>query len=40
MAGPGDEMAAGAASREPMRASYADREQVIAALKDASCSAG
>jgi hypothetical protein len=35
MAGPGDEMAAGAASRGPMRASYADREQVIEALKDA-----
>jgi hypothetical protein len=35
MAGPGDEMAAGAASRAPMRASHADREQVIEALKDA-----
>jgi Domain of unknown function (DUF1707) len=35
MAGPADEMAAGAASREPMRAPYADREQVIEALKDA-----
>jgi DUF1707 SHOCT-like domain len=35
MAGPGDEMAAGAAGRGPMRASYADREQVIEALKDA-----
>jgi Domain of unknown function (DUF1707) len=35
MAGPGDEMAAGAASRRPMRSSYADREQVIEALKDA-----
>jgi len=35
MAGPGDEMAAGAASRGPMRASHADREQVIEALKDA-----
>jgi hypothetical protein len=35
MAGPGDEMAAGAAGRGPMRASDADREQVIEALKDA-----
>ena len=35
MAGPGDEMAAGAAGRRPMRASHADREQVIEALKDA-----
>ena len=35
MAGPGDELAAGAAGRGPMRASYADREQVIEALKDA-----
>jgi hypothetical protein len=35
MAGPGDEMAAGAASRGSIRASYADREQVIEALKDA-----
>ncbi len=35
MAGPGDEMAAGAAGRGPMRASHADREQVIEALKDA-----
>ena len=35
MAGPGDEMAAGAAGRGHMRASHADREQVIEALKDA-----
>jgi hypothetical protein len=35
MAGPGDKMAAGAAGRGPMRASHADREQVIEALKDA-----
>ena len=35
MAGPGDEMAAAAAGRGPMRASHADREQVIEALKDA-----
>jgi hypothetical protein len=35
MAGPGDEMAAGPAGRGPMRASHADREQVIEALKDA-----
>ena len=35
MAGPGDEMAAGAAGRAPMRASDADREQVIEVLKDA-----
>jgi hypothetical protein len=35
MPGPGDEMAAGAAGRGPMRASHADREQVIEALKDA-----
>ena len=35
MTGPGDEMAAGAAGRGPMRASHADREQVIEALKDA-----
>ena len=35
MAGPGDEMAVGAAGRGPMRASHADREQVIEALKDA-----
>ena len=32
MTGPGDQMAAG---RGPMRASHADREQVIEALKDA-----
>jgi hypothetical protein len=35
MAGPGDEMAASAVGRGPMRASHADREQVIEALKDA-----
>ena len=35
MAGPGGEMAAGVAGRGPMRASHADREQVIEALKDA-----
>jgi Domain of unknown function (DUF1707) len=35
MAGPGDEMAAGRAGRGLMRASHADREQVIEALKDA-----
>jgi Domain of unknown function (DUF1707) len=35
MAGPRDEMAAGAAGRGRMRASYADREQVIEVLKDA-----
>jgi len=35
MAGPRDEMAAGAAGRGPMRASHADREQVIEVLKDA-----
>jgi hypothetical protein len=35
MAGPRDEMAAGAAGRRPMRASHADREQVIEVLKDA-----
>jgi hypothetical protein len=35
MAGPGDVMTAGAAGRGPMRASHADREQVIEALKDA-----
>jgi Domain of unknown function (DUF1707) len=35
MAGPGDEMAAGMAGRGPMRASHADRDQVIEALKDA-----
>ena len=33
MAGPEDEMAASAAGRRPMRASDADREQVIEALK-------
>jgi Domain of unknown function (DUF1707) len=32
---PGDDMAAGAAGRGPIRASHADREQVIEALKDA-----
>ena len=35
MTGPRDEMAAGAAGRAPLRASHADREQVIEALKDA-----
>jgi hypothetical protein len=35
MAGPGDEMAAGAAGRGPLRASHADREQVIDTLKAA-----
>jgi Domain of unknown function (DUF1707) len=35
MAGPEDEMAAGAAGRGSMRASHADREQVIEVLKDA-----
>ena len=35
MAGPGDAMAAGAVGRGPMRASHADREQVIEVLKDA-----
>ena len=35
MAGPGDEMAAGAVGRGSMRASHADREEVIEALKDA-----
>jgi DUF1707 SHOCT-like domain len=35
VAGPGDEMAVGAAGRGRMRASHADREQVIEALKDA-----
>ena len=35
MAGPRDEMAACAAGRAPLRASHADREQVIEALKDA-----
>jgi hypothetical protein len=35
MAGPRDEMTAGAAGRVPIRASHADREQVIEVLKDA-----
>ena len=35
MAGPRDDMAAGAAGRGRMRASHADREQVIEVLKDA-----
>ena len=35
MAGPGDEMAAGAAGRGRLRASHADREQVIDTLKAA-----
>jgi len=35
MADPGGEMAAGAAGGGPMRASHADREQVVEALKDA-----
>ena len=35
MAGPGGEIGARAAGRGPMRASHADREQVIEALKDA-----
>jgi Domain of unknown function (DUF1707) len=35
MAAPRDEMSAGAAGRGPMRASDADREQVIEVLKDA-----
>jgi len=35
MAGRGDQMAAGAAGRGSMRASHADREQVVEALKDA-----
>jgi hypothetical protein len=35
MAGPGDEMAAGTAGRGRLRASHADREQVIGALKAA-----
>jgi uncharacterized protein DUF1707 len=35
MAGPGDVMAPGVVGRGPMRASHADREQVIEALKDA-----
>ena len=35
MVGPGDEMAAGTAGRGHLRASHADREQVIGALKTA-----
>ncbi len=35
MAGPGDEIAAGAESENRLRSSHADRGQVIAALKDA-----
>jgi hypothetical protein len=35
MAGPGDETAAGAAGRDHLRASHADREQVIGTLKAA-----
>lgn len=35
MAGPGDEIAAGAAGRSRLRASDADREQVISTLKAA-----
>src|SRR5689334_12343112 len=35
MAGPGDEIAAGAGSRGHLRASHADREQVIGTLKAA-----
>jgi hypothetical protein len=35
MAGPGDEIAAGAAGRGDLRASHADREQVIGTLKAA-----
>jgi Domain of unknown function (DUF1707) len=35
MAGPGDEIAAGAGSRGRLRASHADREQVIEVLKTA-----
>jgi len=35
MAGPGDEIAAGTGSRAHLRASYADREQVIGTLKAA-----
>jgi hypothetical protein len=35
MAGPGDEMAAGTAGRGRLRASHADREQVIGTLKAA-----
>jgi len=33
MTGPGDEMAAGTAGRGRLRASHADREQVIGTLK-------
>ena len=35
MAGPGDEIAAGAGGRGHLRASHADREQVIGTLKAA-----
>ena len=35
MAGPGDEIAAGAGDRGPLRASHTDRERVIGALKAA-----
>ena len=35
MAGPGDEIAAGAGGRGHLRASHADREQVIGVLKAA-----
>ena len=35
MAGPGDEIAAGAGGRSYLRASHADREQVIDVLKAA-----
>jgi hypothetical protein len=35
MAGPGDEIAAGAGGRSHLRASHADREQVIDVLKAA-----
>jgi hypothetical protein len=35
MAGPGDEIAAGASGRGRLRASHADREQVIEVLKAA-----
>jgi Domain of unknown function (DUF1707) len=35
MAGPGDEIAAGAGGRSHLRASHADREQVIGTLKAA-----
>jgi hypothetical protein len=37
MAGPGDEMLTGAVGQHRLRASHADREQVIAALKYGSC---